>query len=165
MSDNKVCVFVDVGNQYHTINKKWEGGKLNYVEYLRKASTYGTVKRAFAYGTQVDDTAAKFITALHHMGYEPQYKQVDKNTWFSWGVGIAMEIVRQVTNDKVDVIILGASGREMAPAVRWAREKGVRVIIIGCGINKELKNACDSWIEIDESMLEKEKESEPDVND
>lgn len=154
MSSDRVSVFIDVGNQFYCINKKWEGRKLNYEQYLAKANTFGTVSRAFAYGTQVEDAAAKFITALHHLGFEPQYKQVEKNVWYSWGVGIAMDIVRLVTNDRTDTIIIGHSDRAMAPVIAWAKEKGVKVIIIACGINRDLKNECDSWIEIDESMLE-----------
>lgn len=151
---SRVSVFIDVGNQFYCINKKWAGRKLNYEKYLEKAKSFGGIGRAFAYGTQVDDTAAKFITALYHLGFEPQYKQVKKNVWYSWNVGMAMDIVRLVTNDKTDTIIIGNSDRSIAPVISWAKEKGVRVIVMACGINKELKNACDRWIEIDEAMLE-----------
>jgi uncharacterized protein (TIGR00288 family) len=154
MASSKVSVFVDVGNQFYCINKKWQGRKLNYEKYLAKANTFGSVTRAFAYGTQVEDAAAKFITALHHLGFEPQYRQVEKNVWYSWNVGIAMDIVRLVTNDRTDTIILGHSDKSMAHVISWAKEKGVRVIVIGCGISKDIKNECDSWIEIDDSMLE-----------
>lgn len=157
---NRVSVFIDVGNQFYCINKKWAGRKLNYEKYLEKARTFGGIGRAFAYGTQVDDTAAKFITALHHLGFEPQYKQVEKNVWYSWNVGMAMDIVRLITNDKTDTIIIGNSDRSIAPVISWAKEKGVRVIIVACGINKELKTACDRWIEIDESMLEEASSSD-----
>jgi uncharacterized protein (TIGR00288 family) len=153
---SRVSVFVDVGNQFYCINKKWPGRKLNYEKYLEKTKTFGTLGRAFAYGTQVDDTAAKFITALHHLGFEPQYKQVEKNVWYSWNVGMAMDIVRLVTNNKTDTIIIGNSDRSLSPVISWAKEKGVRVIVIACGINKELKLSCDRWVEIDEAMLESE---------
>lgn len=153
---SRVAIFIDVGNQFFCINKKWPSRKLNYKKYLAKAETFGTVVRAFAYGTQVENTASNFIVALHHLGYEPQYKQVERKVWYSWCVGMAMDIVRLVINDKVDTIIIGNSDRSMAPVISWAKEKGIQVIIIGCGINKELKTACDRWIEIDEVMLEPE---------
>ncbi|KKK91517.1 hypothetical protein LCGC14_2712150 [marine sediment metagenome] len=151
---NRVGVFIDVGNQYYCINKKWLGRKLNYEKYLDAAKVFGPVVRAFAYGTQVEGVAVNFITVLHHLGYEPQYKTVEKKVWYSWNVGMAMDIVRLVTNNKIDVVVMGNSDNNMVPVISWAREKGIKVIITGCGINKELKQVCDRWIEINEGMLE-----------
>ena len=158
---NRVGVFVDVGNQFFTINKKWEGRKLDYEAYKAKASTFGTVVRAFAYGTQIENSAAKFIACLHHFGYEPQYKSIERNNWYSWDVGMAMDMVR--VSDKIDVAVVGSSSRSIAPALQYLREKGIRVVVLGCGINKDVKEACDQWIEITEEMLEgiNEKEVEP----
>ena len=153
---NRVGVFIDVGNQFYCINKKWPSRKLNYEKYLTQTKTFGTIARAFAYGTQVNNTASRFIVALHHLGYEPQYKQVEKKVWYSWCVGIAMDIVRLVINNKVDTIIIGSSDRSIAPVISWAKEQGIQVIVMGCGINKELKTVCDRWIEINDSMLEAE---------
>jgi uncharacterized LabA/DUF88 family protein len=151
---SKSAVFIDVRNQYYCINKKWEGRKLNYAKYLSKATTFGGIVRSFAYGTRIDDTAQKFITALHHLGFEPQYKMVNTNEWYSWSVGIAMDIVRLVTNNKIDTVILGTADRSIVPVINWAKERGVRVVVIGCGICKDIKNSCDRWIEIQEDMLE-----------
>lgn len=153
---NRVGVFVDVGNQFYCINKKWPMRKLNYEKYLVKAKSFGTIARAFAYGTQVEDTAARFIVALHHLGYEPKYKQVERKVWYSWCVGMAMDIVRLVINDKVDTVIIGNSDRSMASVISWTKEQGVQVIVMSCGINKDLKTVCDRWIEIDDTMLELE---------
>lgn len=153
---NKVGVFVDVGNQFYCINKKWPGRKLNYEKYLDKAKTFGSVIRAFAYGIQIDDTAANFILVLNYLGYIPQFKDIEKYTKFSWDIGMAMDIVR--LHDKIDTVILGSSDRSVAPVISWAKEKGIQVVIIGCGISKELKTVCDIWIEIDESMLEVKEE-------
>lgn len=163
----KVCVFIDVGNQYYCVNKKWDGRKLDYEKYLKKCKEYGEIERAFAYGTQIEDYARTFISCLFHIGFEPNYKQVEKGEWFSWDVGIATEIVRLISAGKADTIIIGHSNRQMAPIISWAREQGIRTIIMGCGINKDLKEACDQWIEIKDTMLEelnekskKEKENE-----
>ena len=151
---NRVCVFIDVGNQFYCINKRWPGRKLNYERYMAKCKSFGQVNRAFAYGTQVDDSAIKFITALHHFGFEPHYKQIEKNTWYSWDVGMSLDIVR--LHQKSDVIIIGNSNRSIAPLVNWIKERGIRIIIMACGINKDVKEACDQWIEVTEDMLEDE---------
>ena len=161
---NRVSVFIDVGNQFHCISKRWPGQKLDYKKYLDLAKTFGQIDRSFAYGTQIEDTAVKFITALSHLGYETRYKQVEKNVWYSWCAGMSMDIVRLVTNDKVDTVVIGNSDRCMTSVITWAKERGVRVIIIGCGINKELKDLCDKWVEINAGMLE-QKETADEVTE
>lgn len=160
---SKVCVFVDVGNQFYCINKKWPGRKLNYEIYMGKCTQFGEIARAFAYGTQVENSASKFISCLHHIGYEPNYRTVEKNSWYSWDVGISIDIVRQVAHDKCDVIIIGNSNRTIVPVIMWAKERGVRVIIMACGINVEVREACDQWIEIKDDMLEQQLEEVQEV--
>ena len=155
---NRVAVFVDVGNQFYCINKKWEGRKLNYEEYKKRAATFGSVVRAFAYGTQIEGAASKFISCLYHLGFEPQYKTVEKNNWYSWDVGMAMDMVRMC--DKIDVAIVGNSSRTISPAVAYLKEKGIKVVVIGCGISKDVKDVCDQWVEINEDMLEIEEEQD-----
>jgi len=149
---SKVTLLIDVGNQFFCINKRWPGRKLNYSEYLEKAKTFGTVTRAIAYGTQIDDSAATFITALHHLGFEPKFKQIEKNTWYAWDVGISVDVVR--FHEKTDVLVLGSSNRNMVPIIKWAKERGIRVVVMSCGVNRDLKDAADQWLEITESMLE-----------
>ena len=151
---NSVCVFIDVNNQFYCVNKRWPGRKLNYERYMTKCKTFGDVVRSLAYGTQIDDAAVNFITALYHLGFEPQYKRIKENSWFSWDVGMAMDMIR--LHEKADVIIMGNSNRNMAPAISWLKEKGVRIIVMGCGISKDLKEVCDQWIELTEDMLEDE---------
>ena len=148
----RIGVFIDVGNQFYCINKKWEGRKLNYETYKVKATEYGNIVRSFAYGTQVDEAASKFISCLHHLGFESRYKSVEKNKWYSWDVGISIDMVR--LSEKIDIAIIGNSNKSIVPALLYLKEKGIRVIVMACGISKEVKEACDQWIEINEDMLE-----------
>lgn len=154
----RVGVFVDVSNQFYCINKRWPGRKLNYEAYRAKAETFGTIVRAFAYGTQIDDSASKFISCLYHFGFEPQYKNIEKDNWYCWDVGIAMDMVRM--HEKLDIVVLGTSNKSMAPVISYLKEKGVRVVVMGCGISREVKDTCDEWIEIKEVMLEQEEKQE-----
>ena len=150
----RVGIFIDVGNQYYCINKKWPGRKLNYRKYYDLAGSQGTIHCALAYGTQVGDSASKFTTCLRHLGFDPKYKTVEKNSWFVWDVGIAVDMMRY--SDKIDAVVLGNSNRSMIPAVQSLRERGIKVTIVSCGINKELKETADAWLEIEEDMLETE---------
>ena len=153
--DKKIAVFIDVSNQFYCINKKWEGKTLDYDKYKKTAEEDGDIVRAFAYGTQVEGAASKFISCLFHLDYEPKYETVEKNNWYSWDVGMAMDMVRM--SDKVDTIIIGNSNNTMTHVINYLKEKGIRVIAIGCGLSKKVKDSCDQWIEINEDYLENEK--------
>lgn len=152
---SKVGIFVDVSNCFYNINKRWPDRKLNYDCYIKQAlRTSGQVEasRAIAYGTQVEDTARKFISCLNILGFEPKYKTIEKGQWYSWDVGIAVDMIRNCEN--LDTIILGNSSRHMVPVVQFLQEKGVKVIVIACGIPRELRECCSKWVEIEEEMLE-----------
>jgi uncharacterized LabA/DUF88 family protein len=150
---DRIGVFIDTGNLFFCINKKWPGRKLDYAEYLEKVDTMGCVVRRMAYGTQVDGVAAKFITALQHAGYETNFVDVVKNNWYSWALGISMDIVRLVVGNKIDILVLGCSDKTMLPLINWVKEQGIVVHTVSCGISKELKDASSSWTELTENEL------------
>jgi len=149
---NRIGVFVDVGNQFFYANKKWPGKKINYQRYYDQAETLGHIQRAFAFGTQIDNSAAKFAAALTHIGFECRYRDIDRGKWYSWDVGMAMEMVRCC--EKLDVVVLGTSNYTMAHVVKYLRDQGVKVIIMACTIPKELRDVADQCIEVTERMLE-----------
>ena len=153
MSDSRVGVFVDVGDQFFRINKKWEGRKLDYQAYFDKAKEFGSVTRAFAYGTQMNRNATKFISCLHHIGFEPKYKDMEAGQWFNWLVGICVDIMNLVNYNKIDTVVIGLSLKDIVPLVNCIKDKGIKVIVMSCGIHKDLKEAADHWVEINEDML------------
>lgn len=150
---SRIGIFVDVGDQFFRIDKKWEGRKLNYQIFYDRCKEYGSITRAFAYGTQVNKNATKFISCLHHIGFEPKYKDMEEGQWYSWSVGIAVDIMNLVNHDKIDTVIMGMSMKEVIPLVNCIKDKGVKVIVMSCGIHKDLKTAADMFIEINEEML------------
>lgn len=159
-----IGIFADVSNLYYCVGKKFPTRKLNYSKYQEVAIADNVLYRAFAYGLQLKDEAEKFITCLKHFGFETKYKQpkiILKNEKqevkrTSWNVGLAMDVVRIVSNNKLDIVILGSADPELVPLVEWIREHGTKCIVIACGISKELKEVSDQWIEIDETLLEEE---------
>ena len=154
---SRIGVFVDVSSCYYNINKKWPGRKLNYEAFLYKAKEQGSeLARVIAYGTQIEDGARKFISCLNLLGFEPKYKTVERNQWYSWDVGMTVDMVRN--HEKLDTIIIGNSNRHMVPIVEYLQEKGCKTIIIACGIPRELRECCFKWFEITEDMLEEAKE-------
>ena len=156
----KVALFVDISNIFYCINKRFPKRKLDYAKLYERAQSFGDLQRAFAYGTQVSDEAVKFIRALKAMGYDTKYKnpkQIELGEKIVFrradhDVNIAMDIVR-MTN-RSDIIILSSSDADLVPVVNWVHDQGVKVIILACGIARELKDAAQHWIEIDEHLLE-----------
>lgn len=150
---DRVGIFVDVGDQFFRINKKWEGRKLNYQAYYDKAKEFGSITRAIAYGTQMNRNATKFISCLHHIGFEPKYRDIEEGQWFNWSVGIAVDIMNLVSHDKIDTAVIGMSLKDIVPVITCIKDRGIKTVVISCGIHKELKLATDHWFEITETML------------
>ena len=159
----RIGIFADVSNLYYCIGKKFHGKKLDYEKYYAFLADFGEISQAIAYGAQMKDEAANFIHALKKIGFTPKYKC--PKTWgkgetfnrkADWDVGMAMDMVNLI--ERLDMIILGTADGDLAPAVEWAIQKGVQVIVVGCGISRDLKNCATRYIEIPESLLEEKKE-------
>lgn len=154
-------VFVDIGNLFYCIGKRFPRRKLNYPEYLRQVTGENAVYRAIAYGIQLNDNSIKFQTALKKSGFEVKYKEprytINKETnareikRTSWNVGLTTDIVRIV--DKLDTVIIGSSDYDLVPLVEWIKEKGRVCVVCACGIPKELRAVANQSIEITEDML------------
>jgi uncharacterized LabA/DUF88 family protein len=151
-----LAVFVDINNQYYCVNKKWPSRRLDYSKYIKHVHEYGNIFRIFAYGTQLIDHPNKFASLLHNLGFETKFKKLDRpNVWLAREVEITMDMIKLV--DRVDTIILSNSNSCLVPAIVYLKEKGVKIIILGCCISKDIKDHCDQWIEFTEEMLEDEK--------
>jgi len=155
----RIGVFVDVSNLYYCIGLKYKGRKLDYNAYLTFIKDLGEVVQAIAYGAQIDNEAAAFIYCLQEIGFQPKYKtpkvysskdKIKKKA--DWDVGIAIDIVNMV--DRLDLIVLGTADGNLEPAVTWAMQRGVDVIILASGISRELKDSATRYIEIPVSLLE-----------
>ena len=166
----RIGIFVDISNIYYCIGKKFDQRKLDYRKYWEFLQDMGDIQHAFAYGAQINNEARGFIHCLKQVGFEPKYKTPkdyhNKDNFkrkADWDVGIAMDIVKLI--DRLDLIILGTADGDLTPVVEWAKEKGVDIIVLACGISRELKNAATKYIEIPESMLESSKdERQPQVD-
>jgi len=150
----KVAVFSDVGNIYYCTGKKFESRKLDYRKYLEYCKTFGEMYQAYAYGSQVKDEAKNFILCLKQIGFMTKFREHDREEKrrVNWGAGIAIDVVNVV--ERVDTVILGSSDPDLLPVVEYIKNKGVGVIIIAAGIHRDLKKACNQFVEISEDMLE-----------
>jgi uncharacterized LabA/DUF88 family protein len=160
----RVHVYADVSNLYHCIGLKWRGRKLDYQALMNfVAKRWARPTRAYAYGAQMEHEAAGFIHCLKKSGWTPKYKVLkrhDRNgqprVKVGWDVGIAIDMVQSVA--EADLLVLCSADGGMAPAVQYVREEGVDVIVVACGISRDLKKVT-TCIEIPESLLEAKRDS------
>lgn len=159
----RIGIFMDVSNLYYCCNQKYQA-KLNYKAYLDFIKDYGEVTQAIAYGAQLKDEARKFIAVLEHLGFQAKYKcpktfdgpdgTVSVKRKADWDVGIAIDIVQICLGVGVDTIFIGSADSDLVPVVQWAASRGVTIVILACGISRDLKDVATKWIEIPESMME-----------
>ena len=152
-----IGVFIDVSNLYFTIHTRYgDSKKLDYRKFLDYVKTFGEVQQAIAYGSQLTDEANSFICALERIGFTTKFKTVktyaDGNRKADWDVGITMDVVQMIA--RLNRLVLGTADGDFEPLVSWARQTGCDVVVIGCGISKELRESATTCIEIPESLLE-----------
>ena len=157
----RIVIAADVSNLYYCIGMKYPKRKLDYWAYRKYVDDLGTVVLAMAYGAQINNEAAGFIHCLREAGYTPKYKA--PKTYRSddklrrkadWDVGIAMDLVRLALDKQYDMLVLGSADGDLCPLVEWLKELGIIVIILACGISRDLRLLADQAIEIPESLLE-----------
>lgn len=153
----KTCgIFVDVSNIYYCIGKAYPGRKVDYLKYLEKAAGDNAVFRSIAFGVQNNPDSAKFVSCLKHLGYDPKFKQFDpKNPRINSNTAISVEVFKVI--DKLDILVLGSSDPNLADLITWAKDRGIEVHVLACGISHYLKDVANKYIEIDDSLLEEVK--------
>ena len=164
-----VGIFVDIGNLYWCVGKKFPKRKVNYSILKEKCTGEDSVFRAIAYGSQFKGKAAKFITSLRKTGFDPKYNlietkvdpvtQEEKVIWSSWNVQIALDAVNIL--DKLNVIVLCSSDQDLIPLIEHAKSRGIVVKVVAAGISAKIRSVADSCTEIDESFLLEEEEEQP----
>jgi uncharacterized LabA/DUF88 family protein len=165
----RIVLFADLTNLFHNINIVYPQQKLDYKIYLDKLKERGSIYRAIAYGSAVENEALNFIKCLKGNGYETNYIQARKFNnrhiikYTNRTMDIAMDIIRLIERIDIHVVVFGSCNQDLIPLFGFLKEKGIRSIVYACNIPRELKDSCDEWCEIPEDFLEvKEFEDEED---
>lgn len=158
----KIGLFVDISNVYYCVGKKYDGRKVNYYAYMEYVQSLGNITKAYAYGSQMGSEATKFIGRLEHIGFTARYKKPktyhgpdEFRRKADWDVGIAVDMISMI--NEYDTVLLASADGDMVPAVKFLIDRQKKVIVLACGISKDLRYAATDCIEIPESMLEKTK--------
>lgn len=159
---NRIYVAVDVSNLFYSIQKRFNK-KVDYRKIMQYCRSRGWVYRAMCYASQMNGKGDDFFNCLKTMGYDIKLKEV--KTYVNKGqvtqkancdIDMAVDILKCV--EHFDELVLICSDGDMIPVVKFCQERGVKVHVLACAINSELRSTCDSSTEIGPSLLERENE-------
>lgn len=150
----RVGIFVDVGNLYHSA-KHLYNGNVNYSKILENAAAKRPIVRSIAYVVKADSPKeSDFFDALEKAGYEVKSKDIQifagGQKKGDWDVGIAMDAIK--ISDRIDVVILVSGDGDYTPLVTYLQEnKGclVEVVAFGRSASKQLVETCDGFTDLD----------------
>ncbi len=150
----RVGVFVDVGNLYHSA-KHLYNGNVNFGKILENALENRPLIRAIAYVIKADSPKEQdFFDALTKSGYEVKSKDIQifagGQKKGDWDVGIAMDAIK--ISDRLDVVVLISGDGDYTPLVTYLQEnKGclVEVIAFGRSASKQLVEQADTFLDLD----------------
>lgn len=130
--DQRVGVFIDVGNMYHSA-KSLYNSKVNFYEIVKSAVADRKLIRAIAYAVsaQIPEESA-FFDALKKSGIEVKLKELQ--TFISgvkkgnWDVGMAVDIIMMAP--KLDTVVLVSGDGDFKELLHYVKAQGCRVEVI-----------------------------------
>lgn len=151
--EQRVGVFVDVGNMYHS-SKNLFNRRVNFQEILKTATAGRKLIRALAYvvvsKTQEEQT---FFEALSKQGFEVKMKDlqifVDGSKKGDWDVGLAVDAIKSA--DKLDVVVLVTGDGDFIPLVTYLKENRgciVELLAFGETASGKLVEHVDDFIDL-----------------
>ncbi len=131
--DQRVGVFVDVQNMYHS-GKNLYGANVNFEKILNVAIANRQLIRAIAYVICSNTSEEQnFFETISKYGFELKVK--DLQIFSSgmkkgdWDVGLAVDAIKLA--DKLDVVVLVTGDGDFIPLVQYLKEnKGCRVELL-----------------------------------
>ena len=131
--DQRVAVFVDVGNMYHSA-KNLYNAKVNFKEVLKAGVAERKLVRAIAYVIKSKSPEEqKFFEALDSQGFEVRMKELQVYLGGlkkgDWDAGMVVDIIKMAS--KLDVVVLVSGDGDFVPLVEYLQSHGILVEAIG----------------------------------
>ena len=154
-SDQRVAVFVDAQNMYHSARHLYSAN-VNFQKVLEGAVAGRKLIRAVVYSIASPEAEeAKFLDALEKQGYELKIKDLQVFAGGAkkgdWDVGLAVDAIKM--GDKVDVIVLVTGDGDFIPLVNYLQEnKGclVEVLSFKRSTSSRLLEVIDDFTDMEE---------------
>jgi len=153
--EQRVGVFIDIQNLYHSA-KNLYGARVNFSELLKRLTKDRKLVRALAYVVRSDPSTGEeaFFDALEKSGIEVRSKDIQVFASGAkkadWDVGIAVDAIRMA--NMFDITVLVSGDGDFVPMVKylqWGLGKGVEVAAFGKTTNSGLREAADTFIDLD----------------
>ena len=152
--DQRVAVFIDVQNLYHSA-KNLHQSRVNFREILKNAVAGRKLIRAFAYVVRTKTGEEKsFFDALTGLGIETRVKDLQEYYGglkkADWDVGITVDAIK--TSGSVDVIVLISGDGDYVPLVEYLKNHGKRVeaLAFGKSTSTKLRESVDEFTDLGE---------------
>jgi len=152
-SEQRVGVFVDVSNLYHSARVMYNR-KVNFKNILREIVGDRKLIRAIAYVIKAESPEEqKFFGALDSIGFEVKSKELQVfyggHKKGDWDVGIAMDTIRLAP--KLDVVVIVSGDGDFIPLVDHLKSIGQKaeVVAFGRSASGKLREIADNFIDLD----------------
>ncbi|MFQ3308243.1 MAG: uncharacterized LabA/DUF88 family protein [Candidatus Nanohaloarchaea archaeon] len=153
--DQRVGVYVDVQNMYYSA-KNLYSAKVDFEKLLDSAVMNRDLIRAAAYVIAADTPDEEnFFEALRRIGYEVKIKKLKEfyggEKKGDWDVGITVDMIQQAK--KLDTVVLVTGDGDFEVVVEHLKSMGCRVEVMSFGRSsaKEIREAADNFIDMDEN--------------
>lgn len=151
--DQRVGVFIDVANMYHSA-KNLYGARINFNEILKTVVAERLLIRAIAYVVKSHSAEEEsFFEALDKSGFEMKSKDLQVFAGGAkkadWDVGLAIDAIALA--DRLDSIIIVSGDGDYVPLVNYLKiNKGCMVEVAAFAQNSSAKliEAADDFIDL-----------------
>ncbi|MBA3387810.1 MAG: NYN domain-containing protein [Actinomycetota bacterium] len=167
-STERVAVFVDGANLYHSI-KSYYKGVLDYGQLLSATvagrellrATFYIVEKQEKDDSQGTPSARSFVYNLNKFGYKVRSKPLVVHETFTpdgersithkgdWDMGVVVDMIR--LSEHADTYVLVSGDGDYVEAVEYLQsEKGIRVEVVSAGqcTSQALLDVCDSHTDL-----------------
>lgn len=154
--DQRVGVFIDTQNLYHSAKNLYNDARVNFGNILEDSVADRKLIRAMAYviSTKTGEEQA-FFGALEKIGIETRSKELQE-FWGGakkgdWDVGLAVDAITLAP--KLDAVIIVSGDGDFVPLVEYLRINmgtQVEVIAFGKSASSKLREAADNFFDLSE---------------
>lgn len=152
--DQRVGVFIDTQNLYHSAKNLYDDARVNFNNILVDAVAGRKLIRAMAYVISTKEGVEQsFFDALGKIGIETRSKELQE-FWGGakkgdWDVGLAVDAITLAP--KLDSIIIASGDGDFVPLVKYLQiNMGVQVEVIAFGksASSSLREAADDFFDL-----------------
>jgi uncharacterized LabA/DUF88 family protein len=152
-ADQRIGVFIDTQNFYHSAKHLYNNSRVNFANILRDAVAGRKLVRAMAYVISTKEGVEQsFFEALEKIGIETRSKELQEFSSGAkkadWDVGLAIDAVSMA--HKLDAVVLCSGDGDFVPLVEYLQSHGVQVEVVAFDQSTalKLKESADDFFDL-----------------